>query len=497
MRYSIDITGIVLKATALIVVCCVLGSCVFWSGERGAEHVATDRILTTSTIALPSVNAPPITTLRASAIEPTLTPNPFPSPTNATITPTPLTSQTSAAEFTSPSTPTSSPTSIFSGYSWATVSLPEPDFGMPPVGTMLVMQYTEVFSSPAYSETHIPGYGALESAVWEIPSVGAPRKWLDDGRDKVMLQVSPDGTKIAYIVNGKNGEYNSVWVAGIDGSNPQELTPKYPDKGFANYLRLAGWSADSRKIAYAELSNWVLGGDLYVVDVASKQIAKMDIEPIEYVYSPRWVPGSSHMIALYDDDGDLRLLNINTQEIVTEETTSCSIACPERGFLPDGTGKYKVGGDKLTAYTPGGSQMYQVALEGLTNDPDYFMWSPNGKWFVFETEAKDNLSDIYKVNVSEANKTPQLVLKSTEVSRIGFRQRDKGWFSFSFSNIKLFPTWSPDGQWFVVFNSLGKTGAGELYVINVETNERRTVMTINPFEPTLNKDGVKSVVWLK
>jgi dipeptidyl aminopeptidase/acylaminoacyl peptidase len=347
------------------------------------------------------------------------------------------------------------------------------------------MQYTEVVSRSAYRSRYHPFYGALDSVVWAIPAKGTPRKWVDDGLDKVRLKASPDGTMVAYIVNGKNGEYNSLWMAGADGSNPQRLTPDYPEDELTRYIDLTGWSADGKKIAYrVDYYKGYSTGWLYIVDVPSKQVTEMDVKAVK---AATWLPKSSHLLLISDGDRNYSIFDVNTQEVGPQKFRPLRLF---QGFLSDGSRSYELAAGVLTVYKPDGSVLYQVGLG--YDPPSYsdFTWSPDGKWFVFmdiDLEEKP-LCNIYKL--SQDNPTPQLVLKGSWVSPTRHQRLERG-----FSNIELVPTWSPDGQWFVVFNSLGKTGAGELYAVNVETNEIRTVMTISPFRP--DYDGIGSVVWLK
>jgi Tol biopolymer transport system component len=344
---------------------------------------------------------------------------------------------------------------------------------------MLVVQYTKVLSRPAYDERYRPIYGAVDSVVWAIPAEGTPRKWLDDGLDKVRLEASPDGTMVAYIVNGKNGEYNSVWMAEADGSNPQQLTPDYPTENLC-YVSLVGWSANSKKIAYRfDCVKDVRAGSLYVIDVPSKQIDEMDIGNVK---SATWLPKSSNLILTYDYPLNAHLFDVNTQEVISRTG-------PLRPTLPDGVRGYEISeAGVLTVYAADGSQLYQVDLGHRTDGFFWSTWSPDSKWFVFIVLGENGLSDIYKV--SEGGKTSQLTLEGSQVS-----PSDHPWLERNLTNLRLTLTWSPDGQWFGVFNFFNHNGEGELYVVNVETNEIRTVMTLNPFNPDV--DGIVFMVWLE
>jgi Tol biopolymer transport system component len=276
-------------------------------------------------------------------------------------------------------------------------------------------------------------------------------------------------------------------MAGADGSNPQPLTPDYPKGGhLVRYVELIGWSADSKKIACVVGTSDALTRRLHIIDVPSRQIIEMNLEKVGLA---RWVPGSSRLIALFGFEDFI--FDINTQKPSSKKFFSdSSVTWP--GFMPDGKRGYDLSWEGvLTVYEPDGSVLYKADLDFNPPDYSFFTWSPDGKWFVFldtDREEETLLLNIYKLN--QENPTPQLVLKSSQVSVTSHPRFDN-----VYPNIELFPVWSPDGKWFVVFNLFGKAGTGELYVINVETNEVRTVMTISPFEPAL--EGIDSVVWLE
>jgi Tol biopolymer transport system component len=92
---------------------------------------------------------------------------------------------------------------------------------------------------------------------------------------------------------------------------------------------------------------------------------------------------------------------------------------------------------------------------------------------------------VYKVSKDQPN--PQLVLKGFEFYYEGRLPMD--------TNLELKGVWSPDGHWFLVLNQFNGKGGQELYAVNVETNEVRTVMEFEA--PDLYVDGVDPVVWLK
>ncbi|MSP08492.1 MAG: S9 family peptidase [Chitinophagaceae bacterium] len=86
-------------------------------------------------------------------------------------------------------------------------------------------------------------------------------------------QVSPDGTKVAYtiresLMKDDRSEYiNQIWISGIDGSNPIQLTKG--DKNNSN----PKWSPDNKSIAF--LSSRDEKNNLYIIPIAGGEAEKI------------------------------------------------------------------------------------------------------------------------------------------------------------------------------------------------------------------------------
>jgi Tol biopolymer transport system component/DNA-binding winged helix-turn-helix (wHTH) protein len=110
---------------------------------------------------------------------------------------------------------------------------------------------------------------ASNSHIWAQPiaqdgsPAGAPVQLTSDtSRRNTVPVVSPDGSRVAYMSSRRGGLPN-VWVIGIDGSLPTQLTSEET----AEYQPT--WSPDGRRVAY--LSNRGGSQGLWAVDIATRR----------------------------------------------------------------------------------------------------------------------------------------------------------------------------------------------------------------------------------
>jgi hypothetical protein len=441
-----------LKWALLIFASLALASCISEPTPQAMEQKSAPTTLPPTSTALSTATATP---------ESAVTPTPPPSPTTtstSTLAPSPT------PELVLPPTPT--------------VPLPEPRFFAAPIGTILAVQYRMILSETfSFDNPDRPYYHPRDSVVWAIPAEGEPYRWVDDGRDKIQMRASPDYSQVAYIVNSQDGESTSVWVADADGSNPRQLSQDHPADDAGGHVYLGGWSPDGQKLTYVfnYRTGWS-GAALYVTDVSTKKVTKMNVER---VYGVTWVNNRLLQVHQYGDE--ITDIDIYTQEI-TPVTESLPLLVPGEAVEYDQT----PGSEKITVYAADGSELYQLDLSGWP------IWrstlSPDLKWFIINVPGgKTKPIGIYKVGKDHPQ--PQLLLQGIEFSyesEIGRVNMD--------TNLYLGESWSPDSQWFLVLNYFKEENGEALYAINAETNEIKTVMEL---EAAGLGEGIDPVVWLK
>jgi hypothetical protein len=205
---------------------------------------------------------------------------------------------------------------------------------------------------------------------------------------------------------------------------------------------------------------------------------------IEGGNSVKWVRESSRLLRFYEScyDDTAYKIDIYTQEITP-------VAGPFPHQVPGGAVGYNMP-DKgmITVYAEDGNELYQLDLRDWSTSPSTI--SPDLKWFVFTSYGRDKEPprNIYKAGKEQLQ--PQLVLRGLEFTYEGEYGRER-----KSTNLALKGVWSPDGQWFLVLNQFNGKGGQELYAVNVETDEVRTVMEFEA--PDLYVEGIDAVVWLK
>jgi Tol biopolymer transport system component len=93
---------------------------------------------------------------------------------------------------------------------------------------------------------------------------------------------SPDGRKIAFL-SEKNGQ-DEIYLMDSDGSNPEQIT---------NLLVLKSglsWSSDSRNIIFQG------SGDIYVVDVETKEVTKLISDDDSNEATPAWAQNDASVV---------------------------------------------------------------------------------------------------------------------------------------------------------------------------------------------------------
>jgi Tol biopolymer transport system component len=209
------------------------------------------------------------------------------------------------------------------------------------------------------------------------------------------IDVSPDGTQIAYVSNG------FVNVADIDGSNDRALEGTGPDQDVTG----ARWSPDGTSIVYqgSELAPSI--GNLYVVDVSSGRVRQIsDTEGVE-------TTGLSYMAPTFDPSGSTVLFTMPSGEGDQQRWDLWSV--PATGGEPTLVRRNATFGD----YSPDGSQIAFVGDGGFadlwvapstggkaqklaTGEIVVPRWSPDGTRIAYN----DGSGGVYVVDVGTEGK---------------------------------------------------------------------------------------------
>ena len=98
--------------------------------------------------------------------------------------------------------------------------------------------------------------------LWEVPAEGGPARRVRTSRYREMqADVSPDGKRIAFLSTAEGPEY--LWIMERSTGEARALVRH----GERSVLGNPHWSPDGRRIVFS--SNWRIGHQIYVVDVAT------------------------------------------------------------------------------------------------------------------------------------------------------------------------------------------------------------------------------------
>lgn len=104
----------------------------------------------------------------------------------------------------------------------------------------------------------VQGWTSMNNGIYKVSSDFTTMERIDPNLSNVSQpSVSPDGTKIAFIRDGK------VWTMGTDGSNPQLLNSE-----ISNFA-MPTWSPDSKYLAVTS------SGSIHIIDFAELTITKL------------------------------------------------------------------------------------------------------------------------------------------------------------------------------------------------------------------------------
>jgi TolB protein len=202
-------------------------------------------------------------------------------------------------------------------------------------------------------------------------------------------QVSPDGTKIAFVADKGEGRdaVRSLYVMDVDGKHRKKL---------ADYAREPFWSPDSKVIGYLDQEypkfNVI---DYYTKGMNFYEVATGKITPhpnytnLHHLYNPnfcangKWIVSTVHAGMGYDHT--LLLIEANGNKIINLKIPGC-----RPRFSPDGKHLAWGPGDHELAAAPIDTDSdephvgeRQIRILDATNKVYHVRWSPDGRFISF------------------------------------------------------------------------------------------------------------------
>ena len=280
-----------------------------------------------------------------------------------------------------------------------------------------------------------------------------------------ILQWSPDGKRIAF-----HGMDDKVCIADADGKNLSKvgLTGQHLNKLFS-------WSPDGVEIAVAGRVSYLVGPDIYAINVESGEARKLTNSPDTDKCEVAWSPDGTQIAFIGFDKVSLDYRHI---------------------YLIDADGSNQ----RVLVSVPGGDLLQQIS------------WSPDGKKLLYvhciTVDDMDVKSEIYLVDVEDGTitnltNTPHIDEIDPAWSPDGKRIAFTIYSPFCQMRIMdadgsnvvkladgviggLGPSWSPDGKKVVFYGgSVQRPGGGEkewcsLFIVDIDSGEVVDLIATGP-----------------
>jgi TolB protein len=139
--------------------------------------------------------------------------------------------------------------------------------------------------------------------------------------------ISPDGSQVAFIASST--DLNTLFFREDVTTNSYITQYSIDSNNGTNYIRQPCWSPDGKKIAFVMRNN--SRSQIYILNLASKQIQQVSSEEYGGVYKPAWLPQSNSIIFTNGSDG-MSIIKIDLENNVRtilaniQDSISCSFS---------------------------------------------------------------------------------------------------------------------------------------------------------------------------
>jgi Tol biopolymer transport system component len=314
--------------------------------------------------------------------------------------------------------------------------------------------------------------------LYKAPVLGGVPQKLVSGVGNVPT-ISPDEARIAFVRYNEQTKTSSIVVAGLDGSGSKEISVR-PGVGSISSLGLA-WSPDSRSIAFGATVGEADQRELFVVDPATGNEARLTSSNWLEIARVEWLKDQSGLLVVGRDKGTAAV--VLTQ--IWEVTYPSGVVRPVTGDISKYGSALGVSkdSDRLLAVrsSPEGNIWIADSSElaaakqvtfgspGRQDGWNGLDWRPDGR--ILYTAFTDQSSAVWVMNADGT--------APTQITSNGFRDRHVDS--------------SSDGR-LIAFES-NRSADSEIWLVNIDgSGLRRLTQTGGNSSPSLTPDG-KSIIY--
>ncbi len=218
------------------------------------------------------------------------------------------------------------------------------------------------------------------------------------------------------------------------------------------------YSPDSSKIAFHTYrdNNW----EIYIMNSDGTGLYNLTQHGGDDTFAS-WSPDGTHLLFHSNRDGDFEIYRINVNGSGLQQLTFNNVDDLNPAYSPDGSQivfHRRTGGDyQLFIMNADGTVARQLTSEPYHHEAA--RWSPAGTQLVFMGNP-GGVSTVFVMDREGQNRR---------------RLSPAGIESF-------YPEWSPDGEWVAFHGRVPNTENREIYIVNVQTGEERTITNSSNIE---------------
>jgi dipeptidyl aminopeptidase/acylaminoacyl peptidase len=194
---------------------------------------------------------------------------------------------------------------------------------------------------------------------------------------------SPDGSKIAFVVERAGSGIYQVWVMDQDGANQRQVTDLVGTGGAVH----AAWSPDGTQIVIEVDPKGVTSTDLFVVNVDGSGLTQITDYPGSE-FAPTWSPEGTRIAFTSSQSGDIWTVAPDGSNLT--QMTNLPVSASHPGWSPDGSRiafqSYQWPTGRIWIVDADGTDAKLMTADGSNEIQP--AWSPDGTRLVYNNDGQ-------------------------------------------------------------------------------------------------------------